>query len=216
MESLAAVLPEFKKGWWGATLDLKNTSNAWIQEPTIRTLSSPQILHQHSESSDGAPLKKGCLRLCIPGRLAISSPVRWCLETEHPHHLRKKGVYVFVYLDDWLLTAPSAGVLSRNILITKRLVHSLGKEMGKLMGKLAGKTRWENSCNIHIHTDIRERVNNSLQPSLFSSHGCIYTKVAVSTSSMNLCLSCPVTWIVLHAWLHYGISIKTMHFDHCQ
>ena len=63
---------------------------------------------------------------------------------------------------------------------------------------------------------VRGRVNNSLQPSLFSSHGCIYTKVAVSTSSMNLCLSCPVTWTVLHAWLHYGISIKTMHFDHCQ
>ena len=62
---------------------------------------------------------------------------------------------------------------------------------------------------------IRGRVNNSLQPSLFSSHGCIYTKVAVSTSSMNLCLSCHVTWTVLHAWLHYGISIKTMHFGHC-
>ena len=41
-------------------------------------------------------------------------------------HLRRKGVYVFVYLDDWLLTAPTAGVLRRNILITKRLVHSLG------------------------------------------------------------------------------------------
>ena len=49
----------------------------------------------------------------------------------------------------------------------------------------------------------------------FSSHGCIYTKVAVSASSMNLCLSCHVTWTVLHAWLHYGISIKTMHFEHC-
>ena len=126
MEFLEAVLPEFKKGWWGATLDLKNTSNAWIQEPTIQTLSSPQILHQHSESGEGAPLKKGCLRLCIPGRLAIYSPVRRCLEMEHPHHLRRKGVYVFVYLDDWLLTAPSAGVLRRNILITKRLVHLLG------------------------------------------------------------------------------------------
>ena len=32
---------------------------------------------------------------------------------------------------------------------------------------------------------------------------------------MNLCLSCHVTWTVLHAWLHYGISIKTMHFVHC-
>ena len=40
---------------------------------------------------------------------------------------------------------------------------------------------------------LRGRVKNSLQPSFFSSHGCIYTKVAVSTSSMNLCLSCHVT-----------------------
>ena len=71
-------------------------------------------------------------------------------------------------------------------------------------------------CNVPQYTVVRGRVNNSLQPSLFSLHGCIYTKVAVSTSSMNLCLSCPVTWTVLHAWLHYGISIKTMHFDHYQ
>ena len=40
---------------------------------------------------------------------------------------------------------------------------------------------------------LRGRVNNSLQPSFFSSHGCIYTKMAVSTSSMILCLSCHVT-----------------------
>ena len=64
--------------------------------------------------------------------------------------------------------------------------------------------------------EIRGRVKKSLQPSFFSSHGCIYTKVAVSTSSMNLCLPCHVTWTVLHAWLHYAISIKTMHFGHYQ
>ena len=63
--------------------------------------------------------------------------------------------------------------------------------------------------------EIRGRVKKSVQPSFFSSHGCIYTKLAVFTSSMNLCLSCHVTWTVLHAWLHYDISIKTMHFGHC-
>ena len=49
--------------------------------------------------------------------------------------------------------------------------------------------------NLYIVTtkDIRGRVNNSLQPSFFSSHGCIYTKMAVSTSSMILCLLCHVT-----------------------
>ena len=61
----------------------------------------------------------------------------------------------------------------------------------------------------------RRKVKKSLQPSLVSSHGCIYTKVAVSTSSINLCVSYHVTWTALHAWLHYHISIKTMHFGHC-
>ena len=59
---------------------------------------------------------------------------------------------------------------------------------------------------------IRGRVKKSLQPSFFSSHGCIYRKAAVSTSSIKLCLLCHVTWTVLHAWLHYGISIKTKTF----
>ena len=62
---------------------------------------------------------------------------------------------------------------------------------------------------------VRGRVKKSLQPSFFSSRGCIYTKVAVSKSSMNVCLSCHVTWTVLHDWLHYGITIKTMHLGHC-
>ena len=80
----------------------------------------------------------------------------------------------------------------------------------------------------YIHTyyihkySIQGRVKKSLQPSFFSSHGCIYTKVAVSASSknlclssMNLCLSYHVTWTVLHTWLHYNICINTMHFGHC-
>ena len=75
------------------------------------------------------------------------------------------------------------------------------------------RTRNRQKCIYIWH--VRGRVKKSLQPSFFSSHGCIYTKVAVSTSSMNLFLSCHVRWTVLHAWLHYGISIKTMHFGHC-
>ena len=66
---------------------------------------------------------------------------------------------------------------------------------------------------------VRKYEGGSIMPCnhlFFLSHGCIYTKMEVSTSSMIPCLLCHVTWIVLHAWLHYGISIKTMHFDHCQ
>ena len=80
-----------------------------------------------------------------------------------------------------------------------------------IMGRAPTVSRILHTAN----TTVRGRVKKSLQPSFSSSHGCICTKVAVSTSSMNLCLSCHVTWTVLHTWLHYGISIKTIHFEHC-
>ena len=65
---------------------LHRRANVQIQEPAFRTLHGSQNLHPDSESGGGAPQKKGSLRLRIPGRLAFNSPVRWCPETEHPHH----------------------------------------------------------------------------------------------------------------------------------
>ena len=68
-----------------------------------------------------------------------------------------------------------------------------------------------NQTNIQIYQlqQVREAVTASfsctregqkvLATIFFFSHECIYAKVAVSTSSMNLCLSCHVTWTVLHA-----------------
>ena len=109
-----------------------------------------------------------------------------------------------VYTGD-MISASICGnqnISCQNFLHTSWLIQSLViKHVGTWLSKLISY--------------IRGRVKISLQPSFFSSHGCIYRKVAVSTSSRNPCLSCHVTWIVLHTWLHYGISIKTMHFVHC-
>ena len=41
---------------------------------------------------------------------------------------------------------------------------------------------------LHMSQSVWGRAKKSLQPPFFSSHGCIYTKVTVSTSSMNLYL----------------------------
>ena len=74
---------------------------------------------------------------------------------------------------------------------TTQLNHIAFEYVGnKLTVWVNGKSR--KSHNVDLD-DLRGRVNNSLQPSFFSSHGCIYTKMAVSTSSMILCLSCHVT-----------------------
>ena len=114
MESLAAVLPELKKGWWGATLDLKDA-----------------YLHIAIDPSD-----KKWLGFSIDGQTYRFKSLPFGLSTAPrtftrvvkvvAEYLRRKGIYVFIYLDDWLLTAPSARVLRQNILITKRLVQSLG------------------------------------------------------------------------------------------
>ena len=61
-----------------------------------------------------------------------------------------------------------------------------------------------------VHIYLRGRVKKSLQPSFF-----LFTWVHLyEGGSVYLKHSCHVTWTVLHAWLHYGISIKTMHFGH--
>ena len=73
-----------------------------------------------------------------------------------------------------------------------------------------------NLMNFTLRHNIRGAVKKSWQPCCFSSHVCIYTKMAVSASNMNLSLSYHLIWTVLHAWLHCSISIKTMHFVHCR
>ena len=70
-------------------------------------------------------------------------------------------------------------------------------------------------CKI-CHRASYTRESQKVPATIFFLFTWVYLyKGAVSTSSMNLCLSCHVTWTVLHAWLHYGISKKTMHFGHC-
>ena len=61
------------------------------------------------------------------------------------------------------------------------------------------------SCFLPLLTfKLRGVVSKSIANILFLSSfsGCIYTKVSVSTLSMNLCLSYHVSWTVMYAWLH--------------
>ena len=58
---------------------------------------------------------------------------------------------------------------------------------------------------MHIQGGLKSPCNHlvSLHMGAFYKGGNVY-----------LCLLYHVTWTVLHAWLHYSISIKTMHFGH--
>ena len=84
-------------------------------------------------------------------------------------------------------------------------MHKKGREKTEEGSKLSSK-----SVN-----GLRQKVQKK-NGYFFSCFGpLVYTKMAVSISSMDLCLPSYLLWTVLHAWLHYGISIKTMHFGHC-
>lgn len=114
MESLAAVLPELNRGWWGATLDLKDA-----------------YLHIAIEPSDrkwlGFSINGTTYRFrTLPFGLSTAPRTFTRVVKVIAEHLRKKGIFVFVYLDDWLLTAPTADLLREQTSFVTQLVQSLG------------------------------------------------------------------------------------------
>ena len=114
MESLAAVLPELQTGWWGATLDLKDAYLHIAIDPSDRKWLGFSI--------DGQTYRFKSL----PFGLSTAPRTFTRVVKVVAESLRRKGIFVFIYLDDWLLTAPSAKVLRENILLTRHLIQSLG------------------------------------------------------------------------------------------
>lgn len=114
MESLAAVLPELRRNWWGATLDLKD---AYMHIP----------IHPSSKKWLGFVIGGKSYRFkTLPFGLSTAPRTFTRVVKVIAEHLRKTGVYVFVYLDDWLLTAPSQRILTDQVSTVIDLVQRLG------------------------------------------------------------------------------------------
>ena len=165
MESLAAVLPELKAGGelpW-------NLKDAY--------------LHIAIDPSDkkwlGFSIDEQTYRFkSLPFGLSTAPRTFTRIVKVVAEHFRRKGVSVFVYLDDWLLTAPSAGVLRRNILITKRLVHSASR----LQGRKGFPDSREGPGRHRMRQAHHERTSSS-GPSLDASAG-VYSKPHSNPSSV--------------------------------
>ena len=99
MESLAAVLPELQHNWWGASLDLKD---AYLHI----------AIHPSSRKWLGFAIGEENFRFrSLPFGLSTAPRTFTRVVKVIAEHLRRQGVYVFIYLDDWLLTAPSPKIL---------------------------------------------------------------------------------------------------------
>ena len=74
---------------------------------------------------------------------------------------------------------------------------------------------WESFFSTFSTNPANTRGSKSPCNHLFSLHmGAFVQRWQCLHQVWTFCLSCHVTWTVLHAWFHYSISIKTMHFGH--
>ena len=113
-ETLAAVLPELQQNWWGATLDLKD---AYLHIP---------IKHSFRKWLGFAIGDKHYRFRSLPFGLSTAPRTFTRVVKVIAEYFRKQGVFVFIYLDDWLLTAPSPKALQTQMASIIDMVQSLG------------------------------------------------------------------------------------------
>ena len=114
MESLAAVLPELSRGWWAVSLDLKDAYLHVLVQRSFRKWL-------------GFAIGKTVYRFrSLPFGLSTAPRTFTRVVKAIAEHLRRRGIFVFVYLDDWLITAPSPQMLLTQVQLTVDLVRSLG------------------------------------------------------------------------------------------
>ena len=93
MESLAAVLPELRQQWWAVTLDLKDAYLHVAVHPSSRRWLGFSYDHQTYRFK------------CLPFGLSTAPRTFTRIVKVVAEHFRKQGMFIFAYLDDWLLTA---------------------------------------------------------------------------------------------------------------
>ena len=114
MESLQAILPELTTEWWAASIDLKD---AYLHIP---------IHHSHRKWLGFFIGQSAYQFNCLPFGLATAPRTFTRVVKVIAEHLRRLGHTIFVYLDDWLLVAPSKERLLHSIAETCHLVDKLG------------------------------------------------------------------------------------------
>ncbi|XP_041477327.1 uncharacterized protein LOC121425366 [Lytechinus variegatus] len=114
METLASILPSLKALDWAASLDLRD---AYFHIP----------IHPASRDLLGFRFKETAYRYrAMPFGLRLAPRVFTRVVTAVAAHLRKQGLRLFVYLDDWLLVADSEAKLLSHLSLLLRVTQKLG------------------------------------------------------------------------------------------
>ena len=114
METLKSILQSIRAGFWGVTIDLKDTYLHVPVHPSSRKWLQFKIGDQSFEFR------------VLPFGLSTSPRVFTRIVKVVAEYLRSKGFIVFVYLDDFLILAESREALLRDLGETRSLLSELG------------------------------------------------------------------------------------------
>ena len=123
MENLKVILPFLRKGMWAATLDLKD---AYLHIPI-----APAHQRFLAFEYQGITYKFTSLPFGLSTSPRVFTRVAGAVVAE----LRRRGIMLFAYIDDWLIVGRTESLCRNNVSDTITLLHSLGWVIN-----------WEKSC----------------------------------------------------------------------
>ena len=114
METLKAILPTLRRVSWGATLDLKD---AYLHIP----------MHQSARQWLRFFLNGAAYEFkVLPFGLSTAPRTFTRVVKTLAEFLRCNGIKIYIYLDDWLVVAPSFELLQRDLITVFALTTRLG------------------------------------------------------------------------------------------
>jgi hypothetical protein len=129
METLSAILTVIQPGGWGATLDLKD---AYLHVPMHESARRWLRFYMNGAAYEFRVLPFGLSAAPRTFTRVVKSVAEF---------LRRGGIQIFVYLDDWLIVAPTPQLLQRDILTVCELVSRLGFLINHAKSKLVPTQR---------------------------------------------------------------------------
>lgn len=117
LPTLQQILPHLHKGMWATKIDIKSAYLHW----PIHERDQPYLCFQFKGEF--------FMHKALPFGLAVA-PREWQRAMSALcHHLRKQGVTLWVYLDDFLIIGHTSAEVKRNTLLTLQWLAELGVEV---------------------------------------------------------------------------------------
>ena len=129
MDTLSVILPRLRQGLWATSVDL---TDAYLHVP----------IHQSSQPWLGFIFENQAYQFrALPFGLSTAPRTFTRLTRVLEGFLRRTGIHIFMYLDDWLILAPSRALSSSDTLRVLEITQELGWLVNPLKSSLTPSQR---------------------------------------------------------------------------